>query len=119
MIESIVIYDGECQFCNNLINFVKSKSTKQKISFIALKSSSAIKILKNLKIENEDSVIYIKNNTFCIKSRAVLKICSQLKYPYNQLKYLSFIPDKILNYCYDFIAKRRLNFNTTKKCCNG
>ena len=119
MTTAIVLYDGECQFCNKWICFVKSKFQKNKISFLSFNSSTAINILEDYKITNQDSVVYIKDDLVCLKSRAVLKICRQLKFPYNILHFLTILPTFLLDFCYDFVAKRRLNFNSNKQCCNG
>lgn len=119
MTATIILYDGECQFCNKWICFVKSKLQKNEISFIPLNSSKAINILKDYKIVNQDSIVYIKDDVVCLKSRAVFKICKQLKFPYNLLHFLTILPTFLLNFCYDLVAKRRLSFNSNKQCCNG
>ena len=114
-----VLYDGDCQFCNKWVCFVKSKLQKKKISFLPFNSSKAINLLEDYKITNQDSVVYIKNDIVYLKSRAVLKICRQLKSPYNLLYFLTILPTFLLDFCYDSIAKRRLTFNSKKQCCNG
>ena len=119
MKKAIVLYDGECQFCNKWIYFAKSKLQKNEISFLSFNSSKAINILKDYKIVNQDSVVYLKDSVVYLKSRAVLKICKQLKFPYNLLHFLTILPTSLLDLCYDFIAKRRLTFNSKKQCCNG
>jgi len=119
MEESIVLYDSKCQFCNKWVYFVKTKLKKRAISFIALNSSEAIKILEDLEIENEDSVVYIKGDAFYLKSKAVLKICSQLKFPYKLIQSLTILPAFLLDIAYDFIAKRRFKLTNKKQCCNG
>jgi len=114
-----VLYDGECQFCNKWICFAKSKLQKNKISFLPFNSSKAINIFKNYKITNQDSVVYIKDDLVYLKSRAVLKICKELKFPYNLLHFLTILPAFLLDFRYSFVAKRRLTFNSNKQCCNG
>ena len=118
MTTAIVLYDGDCNFCNKWISFTKSKLQKNEISFISLNSSKAITILENYKIINQESVVYIKDNLVCLKSRAVLKICRQLKFPYNLLQFSKITPNFLLNFVYDFIAKRRLKLTSKKECCN-
>ena len=115
----IVLYDGECQFCNKWVCFVKSKLQKNEISFLPFNSSKAINILKDHKITNQDSVVYIKDNVVYLKSRAFLKIFRQLKFPYNLFQSLTILPNSLLDFCYDLIAKRRFIFNSKKQCCNG
>lgn len=119
MKKAIVLYDGECQFCNKWVCFVKSKLRKNKISFLPFNSSKAINILEDYKIVNQDSVVYIKDDVVHLNSRAVLKICIQLTFPYNLLYCLIILPTFLLDFCYNFVAKRRLNFNSNKQCCNG
>ena len=119
MTTAIVLYDGDCNFCNKWISFTKSKLQKNEITFISLNSSKAITILEDYKIINQDSVVYIKDNLVCLKSRAVLKICRQLKFPYNLLHVFAILPTFLLDFAYDFIAKRRLKLTPKKKCCNG
>ena len=116
---AIVLYDGECQFCNKWICFVKSKLEKNDISFLPFNSSKSLNILEDYKIVNQNSVVYIKNDIIYLKSRAVLGICRQLKFPYNLLQYLTVLPTFLLDIAYDFIAKRRFRLTNKKQCCNG
>ena len=119
MTTATVLYDGECQFCNKWICFAKSKLQKNEISFLPLNSSKAITILEDYKIVNQDSVVYIKDDVIYLKSRAVLRICKQLQFPYNYLVFLKILPTFLLDFGYDFIAKRRLKLTNNKQCCNG
>ena len=119
MTTAIVLYDGECHFCNKWVCFAKSKLQKNNISFLPLNSSKAIALLEDYKITNQDSVVYIKDDVVYLKSRAVLKICRQLKFPYNLLYFLTILPSFLLDFTYDFIAKRRLKLTSKKQCCNG
>lgn len=119
MITAIVLYDGDCQFCNKWACFAKSKLQKNEISFLAFNSRKAINIIKDCKIVNQDSVVYIKDDIVYLKSTAILKICSQLRFPYNLLYFLTILPTFLLDFCYNFVAKRRFSFNSKKQCCNG
>ena len=113
-----VLYDGDCQFCNKWICFVKSKLQNNKISFIPFNSIEGIEIIEKFQVKNQNSVVYIKNNIVFFKSSAVLKICKQLQFPYNLLQFSKITPNFLLNFVYDFIAKRRLKLTSKKECCN-
>ena len=115
---AIVLYDGECNFCNTWICFIKSKLKKNEISFIPFNSIEGIEIIEKFQVKNQNSVVYIKNNIVFFKSSAVLKICKQLQFPYNLLQFSKIIPNFLLNFVYDFIAKRRLKLTSKKQCCN-
>ena len=115
---AIVLYDGECNFCNKWVNFSKSKLKKNEISFIPFNSIEGEKTIEKFKLKNQNSVAYIQNDIVFLKSRAVLKICKQLKFPYHLLQFSKIIPAFLLNFAYDFIAKRRLKLTSEKQFCN-
>ena len=116
---AIVLYDGECNFCNKWISFAKSKLQKNGITFIPFNTTEGRAIIEKFQIKNQNSVVYIQNDIVFFKSRAVLKICKQLQFPYNLLYFSKIIPTSLLNFAYDFIAKRRLKLTPKQKCCNG
>ena len=119
MTKAIVLYDGDCNFCNTWICFIKSKLNKNEISFIPFNSIESVKTIEKFKLKNQNSVAYIQNNIVFFKSRAVLKICKELKFPYHLLQFSKIIPNLILDFAYDFIAKRRFKLTSKKQCCNG
>ena len=116
---AILLYDGECNFCNAWICFIKSKLNKNEMSFIPFNSIEGVKTIEKFKLKNQNSVAYIQNNIVFFKSRAVLKICKELKFPYHLLQFSKIIPTFLLDFTYVFIAKRRLKLTSKKQCCNG
>ena len=118
MTKAIVLYDGDCNFCNKWISFTKNKLQKIDISFIPFNAAEGVKIIEKFQIKNQNSVAYIHDDIVFFKSIAVLKICKQLKFPYNLLKFSKIIPAFLLDLAYDFIAKRRLKLTSKKQCCN-
>ena len=116
---AIVLYDGECNFCNKWVRFAKSKLQKIDMSFIPFNSIEGMKIIEKFQIKNQNSVAYIQNDIVFFKSRAVLKICKQLEFPYYLLHFSTISPTFLLDFFYDFIAKRRLKLTPKKQCCNG
>ena len=116
---AIVLYDGKCSFCNKWVSFSKSKLQNNEISFIPFNSIEGIEKIEKFQIKNQNSVAYVKNSIVFFKSSAVLKICKQLQFPYNLLYFSKIIPTSLLNFAYDFIAKRRLKLTPKQKCCNG
>ena len=116
---AIVLYDGECNFCNKWVSFAKNKLQKIDISFFPFNSIEGMKIIEEFQIKNQNSVAYIQNDIVFFKSRAVLKICKQLEFPYNLLYFITISPNFLLDFSYNFIAKRRFKLTSKKQCCNG
>ena len=115
----IVLYDGDCNFCNKWVSFTKSKLQKNEISFIPFNSIKGLEKIVKFHIKNQNSVAYIHDDIVFFKSRAILKICKQLQFPYNLLHFFNILPTFLLDFCYDFIAKRRFKLTPKKQCCNG
>jgi predicted DCC family thiol-disulfide oxidoreductase YuxK len=109
-----VLYDGECQFCKKWVCFAQSKLQDKTISFLPFNSVDAIKVEQEFQIRNQNSVVYIQNNIVFLKSEAVLKICKQLQFPYNYLGFTKILPTFLLDFGYDFIAKKRLTLTNKK-----
>ena len=116
---AIVLYDGDCNFCNKWVSFTKSKLQKNEISFIPFYSIKGLEEIEKFQIKNQNSVAYIHDDIVFFKSRAVLKICKQLQFPYNLLYFFTIFPAFLLDFFYDIIAKRRFKLTPKKQCCNG
>ena len=116
---AIVLYDGDCNFCNKWVSFTKSKLQKNEISFISFNSIKGLEEIEKFQIKNQNSVSYIYDDIVFFKSRAVLKICKQLQFPYNLLYFFTIFPAFLLDFFYDIIAKRRFKLTPKKQCCNG
>ena len=56
---AIVLYDGDCNFCNKWISFAKDKLQKNEISFIPFNSIEGIETIEKFQIKNQNSVAYI------------------------------------------------------------
>ena len=113
---SVVLYDGDCPFCNSIITYIKTKQKNKSIVYLPSKKSK--KLLEKYKIKEISSVIYIqRNSAIYYKSDALFKISKKLRFPFNLFGIFRFIPKSILDYIYDFIAKRRMKI-IEKKCCD-
>ena len=119
MIKTNALYDGDCNFCNKCVSFAKSKLQINEISFIPFNSTEGRETIEKFQIKNLNSVAYIYDDIVVFKSKAVFKICKQLQFPYNLLHFLTVLPTFLLDFAYDFIAKRRLKLTPKKQCCNG
>ena len=115
---AIVLYDGDCNFCNKWVSFTKSKLQNNEISFIPFNSIKGIKTIDKFQLKNQNSLTYIKDDIVFFKSRAVLKIYKQLQFPYNLIHFTKITPTFLIDFGYDFIAKKRLKLNSNKQFCN-
>lgn len=112
----IVLYDGNCDFCNSSILFFLDKKPSKNIRFISQQSPYGVKIKTIFNIEkvNIDTIILVKNNVIHKKSEAFLKIFQYLKFPWNILSFLQYIPLFVSDKIYDIIAKNRYILSNEK-----
>ncbi len=109
MINKIVIFDGDCAFCNKSVLFILRKNTKKDIFVVASDSEKGKALIqdKNILHDPKETLIYIEKNRVFSKSNAVLQISKSLKGGYPILYIFKIIPRLLRDLVYDFIAKRR------------
>ena len=92
--KTIILFDGECAMCNNYILFVAKHDSDDNFRFLSIqnKKVNELKKIHSNCTENISSIYIIDNNEVKSKSRAVLKIVSMLKFPYNLLIVFYVIP---------------------------
>jgi predicted DCC family thiol-disulfide oxidoreductase YuxK len=105
----IILFDGVCNLCNGLVNFVIDRDPSKKFMFTSLQSEIGKEILKKYKlpINDLDSFILIVGNTYYRKSTASLIVAKHLNGFCKYFYPLIIIPEFIRNFFYDLIAKNR------------
>lgn len=106
---NIVLFDGVCNLCNKTVQFIIRKDSKAKFRFASVQSESGQLLLEQLglPLDSFESLVYIRDNRFYIKSTAVLKILRGLGGGWQLLYLLIIIPRFLRDMGYDFIAIRR------------
>lgn len=115
----VVLYDGECNLCNNTVKFIIKRDKKKKIKFAALQSEYAQRIFREKQIKQDyiESIILLYNNKLYYKSYAALTIFKYLAGLWPVMYIFIIIPKFIRDYIYDYIAKNRIKwFGKTETC---
>jgi len=116
--DNIIFYDGVCGLCNALVQFVLKHGGGLRFLFCSLQSDIAARLLAKYSASNTnlDTVFVLTNydlptSKLLEKAQAVffiLKHCELPWYsPWAWLVSLSFLPEFLLNFGYDFIASIR------------
>mgnify|MGYP003498569311 FL=1 len=119
--KKIILFDGVCNLCNTMVNFVIERDTKDAFRFVALQSETGTAILKKIGLydKNIDSIVlYEPGVAYFYKANAALEIAKSLGGIYSVLSFfLNIFPDFILNFGYDFIAKNRYKWFGKEDAC--
>lgn len=117
--KGIIIFDGYCNLCSGLVNFLIKIDKKDYFRFAPLQSDWTRRILAShaISINYNESIILLIENKIFLKSDAVLEIISKLTGFWHFFKVFRIIPKPIRDYLYDFVAKYRYRIFGKKQTC--
>lgn len=105
----IVIFDGDCAFCNKSVMLILKKDKTKSIEVCSNQSEKGKELINKYKITADinSTIIYIIADNVYYKSTAALTISKKLKGLYPLLFAFILVPKFIRDCVYDFIAKHR------------
>ena len=118
--EKIVLFDGECNFCDASVQFIIKRDPNEIFKFASLQSAVGIKLLKEYKVPEEiDSLVLIVTDQrqYYIKSSAALTIAKNLSGLWNWMYIFKLVPVPIRDRVYEFIARNRIKWFGKKDHC--
>jgi predicted DCC family thiol-disulfide oxidoreductase YuxK len=114
----VILFDGHCNLCNGLVNFLIDKDDKNIFLFESLQSDLGIKIQQHFQLKHIDSIVVLTDkNLVYYRSKAVLFIASQLGGWFNLFLFLKIIPSFISDFFYKIIAYYRYRWFGRKDIC--
>ena len=104
----IVLFDGDCNFCDTNVQFIIKRDPAAHFLFTSLQSEAGQKLVGQHSIPSDvDSLVLIENGKAFTKSSAALRIAKKLDGLWHLLFLLILIPRPIRNGVYDFVARNR------------
>ncbi|WP_077619131.1 thiol-disulfide oxidoreductase DCC family protein [Bacillus sinesaloumensis] len=114
----IILFDGICNFCNSSVQFILKRDYNQRYHFASLQSEAGKELLKKHGIpEDINSFVLIEGDCYYTKSSAALRICRNLKRPYQFLAIFRFVPAPIRDIFYQVIANNRYKWFGKQESC--
>ncbi|MCQ6264838.1 thiol-disulfide oxidoreductase DCC family protein [Fictibacillus sp. WQ 8-8] len=116
---SILLFDGVCNFCNGIVNFLIRQDKKGRISFGSLQSDAGQGLLSEflLPVQDFESLVYIKKGLIYQRSTAALEIARDLGGLWSVAYILVVIPKPLRDGLYSWIAKNRYRWFGKKDHC--
>ena len=116
---SILYFDGICNLCNGLVQFVIRHNPNGPIRFASLQSEKGRYRLQEMRLDSEklSTVIFEKNGRVSTKSDAVLGLLWDLGGLWKLSVLGWIIPRFLRNILYDFVARRRYNWFGKRDSC--
>lgn len=115
----IILFDGICNLCNGVVQFIINHDPENKFLFASLQSDAGQQLLKqfNLPSENFNSFILVQDNKVYNKSTGALKVARQIKGAWSWLYIFIIIPKFIRDAVYNWIAQNRYKWFGKKDAC--
>lgn len=114
----IVLFDGQCHFCDASVQFILARDRKATFQFASLQSEVGQELLKQLSVPSDiNSLVLIEGSHYYTKSTAALKIAKQLDGLWKLFYGAILIPRPIRDMFYRYIAKNRYKWFGKKETC--
>lgn len=118
MMAKLILFDGDCNFCNQNVLFILKYDKQNQFKFCSLQSDIAKSLLKKHDLSTKiNSLVLIDEKTAYTKSTAVLHISRHLTFPWKSLYCFIIIPKKVRDLIYSFIANNRYKIFKQKDKC--
>ena len=117
--QSIVLFDGVCNFCNSSVNFIIRNDPRHRFKFAPLQSEAAQELLGKygLNPTDLDSVVLIEKGQAFTRSTAALRIAKHLNGGWAWFSVFLVVPTSIRDFFYKLFAKNRYKlFGKTEAC---
>ncbi|BDD04179.1 thiol-disulfide oxidoreductase DCC family protein [Aureibacter tunicatorum] len=115
---NVIMYDGDCPFCNSVVNYIFEIDRKKKFMFSPLQSKFSKCTLKlhGIDLVELNTVYFLSNGVLYHKSGAVLKILGKLPFPFFLLQIFSLMPRSWRDAGYMVVSRNRLKLMSKKSC---
>ena len=116
---AIILFDGECNFCNGSVNFIIERDAGKYFKFAPNQSEVGERLLREHRINKSetDSVILIEDGKVYLYSTAALRIARQLDGAWSRFYAFIVVPSFIRDFFYKLFAKYRLKMFGKRDAC--
>ncbi|MDT8861625.1 thiol-disulfide oxidoreductase DCC family protein [Alkalihalobacillus sp. MEB130] len=116
--EPIILFDGDCRFCDRSVQFIIKRDKKGVFKFASLQSDIGQRLLAQYGVSDHvNSLVLLQDDFYYLKSTAALKITHRLRWPWNLFVILRLVPAFLRNKTYDVIANNRYHWFGTNDHC--
>lgn len=116
---AVVLFDGVCNLCDGLVNFLIEHDPEGTLRFAALQSEAASPYLERCRLTAGllEGIVLVEADRFSSESTAVLRIFWRLGGPWRIVAALLVVPRPIRNAAYRWIARNRYRWFGRRDAC--
>jgi predicted DCC family thiol-disulfide oxidoreductase YuxK len=105
-----ILFDGVCNLCNGLVQFVIERDPAARFRFGALQSEAAQRLLASVGRSSPptpETFVLLEDNRVFTRSTAALRIVRRLPFPWPLAYGFIVIPRALRDAIYDWVARHR------------
>ena len=116
---AVVVFDGECGFCNRWVDFLLQFDRKDVFRFTARQSEPGAEFLRQAGLPEGGvgSIIVVEDGRVLLRSTATLRMFCLLGFPFSLTAVFRLIPARLRDVVYDFIARNRIRWFGKMQAC--
>ncbi|WLR46094.1 thiol-disulfide oxidoreductase DCC family protein [Halobacillus litoralis] len=116
--ERIILFDGECNFCNQSVQFIIKRDPEGRFKFASQQSEVGESFMRKYEVPKEvDSLVLIEGSKAYLHSSAALRVCRNLKGIWKIGFAMVIIPKRIRDWSYNLLSKNRYKWFGKKEAC--
>lgn len=115
----VLLFDGVCNLCNGVVQFIIARDPDGRIQFAPLQSAAGKALLSGHGFPSSDldSVALVEDGTVYRKSDAVIRVAELLGWPYRAATVGRAVPAPVRDALYDIVAANRYDVFGRKDQC--
>jgi predicted DCC family thiol-disulfide oxidoreductase YuxK len=115
----VIIFDGKCVLCSRFAQFVLRRDRHARFRMLAAQSPLGQALYRHFGLDpvNFETNVLLENGRAWIKWAASIRIISQLGFPWSLLTPLQWIPARLFDPLYNFVARNRLRWFGSRAEC--
>jgi predicted DCC family thiol-disulfide oxidoreductase YuxK len=116
---AVVIFDGECVFCNRWVDFLLRFDRHDVFRFAARQSEAGTSFMRQAGLPEcgVGSIILAEDGAVLLRSTAVLRILALLGFPFSLAAVFRLIPSSPRDSVYEWFARNRLKWFRHRSTC--
>ena len=116
--QAVVIFDGECAFCNRWVDFLLRFDRHGIFRFSARQNPAGASFLQQVGLPEcgAGSIILVEHGAVLLRSSAVLRMMNLLGFPFSLAAVFRLVPGTLRDVVYDWFARNRLKWFGRRAC---
>jgi predicted DCC family thiol-disulfide oxidoreductase YuxK len=116
---AVLLFDGVCNLCNGIVQFIIERDPRARIAFAPLQSGVAARLLAGYRDRAQlpDSVVLVEDGRFYVRSTAALRVARHLRFPWSLAWGFMVVPRPVRDWMYDWIARHRYAWFGKRDTC--